>query len=79
MAGAPQGDKQTMDFLYLRARTVRYIHLPGNLDPAAAIVAHRRAAAEALAAHRRHDHPVCILQIQIKYVVLSASSSSCAA
>ncbi len=47
-----------MDLLYLRARTVRYIHLPGNLDPAAAIEAHRRAAAEALAAHRRHGHPI---------------------
>ena len=49
-----QGDKQTMDFLHLRARMVRYIHLPGTLDPAAAIEAHRRAAAEALATHRRH-------------------------
>ncbi len=43
-----------MDFLYLRGRTVRYIHLPGTLDPAAAIEAHRRTAVEALATHRRY-------------------------
>ena len=53
-SAAAQGEKQTMDFLYLRGRTVRYIHLPGTLNPAAAIEAHRRAAAEALATHRRH-------------------------
>ena len=61
-----------MDFLYLRARTVRYIHMPGNLDPAAAIEAHRRAAAEALAAHRRHGRPVCSFANSQYYGMLSA-------
>jgi small nuclear ribonucleoprotein (snRNP)-like protein len=37
--------------LHVRGSAVRFIHLPGNLEPAAAVEAHRRRIAQA---HREH-------------------------
>lgn len=46
-----QGPPRRMDYLYVRGAQVRYIHLPGSLDPAAAVEAHRRRVAAAVRAH----------------------------
>ncbi|EFN54928.1 hypothetical protein CHLNCDRAFT_14874, partial [Chlorella variabilis] len=34
---ALQGERRSCEFLYVKGRHIRFIHLPGNLDPAAAI------------------------------------------
>jgi small nuclear ribonucleoprotein (snRNP)-like protein len=47
LGGAPRA----ASVLHVRGRSVRYIHLPANLDPAAAVEAHRRKVAQALRAH----------------------------
>eukprot|EP00887_Chlorella_sp_A99_P002185 scaffold21.g2185.t1 len=46
-----QGPARQAEFLYVRGRSVRYVHLPPNLDPGSAIAAHRRRVADAV---RRH-------------------------
>lgn len=46
-----QGERREAVFLYVRGRHVRFIHLPGNLDPAAAIEQHRKRVATAVRAH----------------------------
>jgi len=42
------GTQRTAAELYIRGSAVRFIHLPGNLDPASAVRAHRRRVAQAL-------------------------------
>ena len=46
-----QGRQRDMGYLYIRGRQVRYIHLPGNLDPAATIEAQRRRVVQAIREH----------------------------
>ena len=42
--------------LHVRGAAVRFVHVPGRLDPNAAILAHRKRVAEAAkAACRQHD------------------------
>lgn len=42
--------------LHVRGAAVRFVHVPGRLDPNAAIVAHRKRVAEAAkSARRQHD------------------------
>jgi U6 snRNA-associated Sm-like protein LSm2 len=48
---ALDGTQRHADVLHLRGSSVRYIHLPANLDPAAAIEARRKRAALALRQH----------------------------
>lgn len=48
-----QGQKQAMPFLYVRGRTIRYVHLPGSLDPAQLLDSHRRRIRDAVAANRK--------------------------
>ena len=50
-----QGPRRAMEFIYLRGRSVRFIHLPGNLDPAGAIEAHRKRVAAAVRAHAQQQ------------------------
>lgn len=42
-----------MPYVYIRGRHVRFIHLPGSLEPAAAVEAHRRRVAAAVKEHER--------------------------
>lgn len=42
-----------MPFLYLRGRTIRYVHLPACLEPAAMLDSHRRRIREAVTANRK--------------------------
>lgn len=46
-----QGAPRALPALYVRARQVRFVHLPANLDPLAAVEAARRRAAEARRQH----------------------------
>lgn len=46
-----QGPRREAAYLYVKGRHVRFIHLPGNLDPAAAIEQHRKRVAAAVRAH----------------------------
>lgn len=46
-----QGEARRMEVLHVRARHVRFVHLPGNLDPAAAVEQHRRRVALAAREH----------------------------
>lgn len=48
-----QGAKREMAYVYIKGRHVRFIHLPGNLEPAAAVEAHRRRVAAAVKEHER--------------------------
>lgn len=48
---ALQGTARVLPYVYLRSRSVRFVHLPGNLDPAAAIEARRKRVAAAFAEH----------------------------
>lgn len=48
-----QGTKREMPYVYIRGRHVRFIHLPGSLEPAAAVEAHRRRVAAAVKEHER--------------------------
>ena len=41
-----QGTAQTLDFMYIKGRHIRYIHLPGSLDVTTAIENHRTRARE---------------------------------
>ena len=42
------GAQRSAATLQVRGRSVRFIHLPGNVEPAAAVEAHRRKAAQAI-------------------------------
>jgi small nuclear ribonucleoprotein (snRNP)-like protein len=53
-----QGEKRQLEVLYVKARHVRFVHLPGNLDPAAAVDAHRRRAAQAVREHAQQQQAV---------------------
>ncbi|KAL4452464.1 hypothetical protein ABPG75_008126 [Micractinium tetrahymenae] len=48
-----QGEKREMPYVYIKGRHVRFIHLPGSLDPAAAVEAHRKRVAAAVKEHER--------------------------
>jgi small nuclear ribonucleoprotein (snRNP)-like protein len=50
-----QGQRRECTFLYLRGRHVRFIHLPANLDPAAAIEQHRKRVAQAVRQHAQQQ------------------------
>ena len=51
-----QKEKTQLAMLHVRGAAVRFVHVPGRLDPNAAIVAHRRRVAEAAkSARRQHD------------------------
>lgn len=51
-----QKEKTRLAMLHVRGAAVRFVHVPGRLDPNSAIVAHRRRVAEAAkAARRQHD------------------------
>lgn len=54
---ALDGSQRAMDELHVRGRTVRFIHLPGNLDPATAVAAHRRRVAQALREQSTRQQP----------------------
>lgn len=45
------GERHQAEYVCIRGRHVRFIHLPGNLDPATAIQQHRKRAAEAVRQH----------------------------
>lgn len=45
------GPAREASLLHVRGHSVRYIHLPGNLEPAAAVEAHRKRVAQAMRAH----------------------------
>ena len=46
-----QGARREASYLYVKGRHVRFIHLPGNLEPAAAIEQHRKRVAAAARQH----------------------------
>ncbi len=48
-----QGAKREMPYVYIKGRHVRFIHLPGSLEPAAAVEAHRKRVAAAVKEHER--------------------------
>ena len=51
-----QKEKTQLAMLHVRGAAVRFVHVPGRLDPNAAIVMHRRRVSEAAkAARRQHD------------------------
>ncbi len=51
-----QKEKQELEQIHVRGSAIRYVHVPGRLDPNAAILSHRRRLAEAAALQRRqHD------------------------
>jgi hypothetical protein len=51
-----QKEKTQLAMLHVRGAAVRFVHVPGRLDPNSAIVAHRKRVAEAAkAARRQHD------------------------
>ena len=56
-----QAPKRQLDNLFVKARQVRFIHLPANLEPAAAVEAHRRRAAQAL---REHAAQAQVVRVQ---------------
>lgn len=55
-APPPQKERQQLDMLHVRGAAVRFVHVPGRLDPNAAILQHRKRVAEAAkAARRQHE------------------------
>jgi small nuclear ribonucleoprotein (snRNP)-like protein len=47
------GEQRQAEYVCIRGQHVRFVHLPGNLDPATAIQQHRKHVAESL---RQHSH-----------------------
>lgn len=54
-----QKEKTQLDMLHVRGAAVRFVHVPGRLEPNAAITSHRRRVADAAKAARwQHDAAV---------------------
>lgn len=72
-----QGAKQAMAVLYIKARQVRFIHLPANLDPAAAVEQHRRRTLQAVREHARQQAEVRLQKgTQLELGAVPAGSST---
>jgi len=56
------GTQRSAANLHVRGSAVRFIHLPGNLEPAAAVEAHRRRIAQARREHAAKQGAVAALE-----------------
>ena len=50
-----EGERRQAEYVYVRGRHVRFIHLPGNLDPAAVIELHHKRVATAVRQHTQQQ------------------------
>ncbi|KAI3438295.1 hypothetical protein D9Q98_000729 [Chlorella vulgaris] len=50
-----QGGQSQADYIYIKGRHVRFIHLPGKLDPAATVEQHRKRVAAAVRQHAQQQ------------------------
>lgn len=57
-----QGKPRNMDMMYIRGRFLRYVHVPANLEPAAAVDEHKQRVAKMVKQHQMQQAGAAKLQ-----------------